>query len=123
MTASARRGIAAWAAGAAALLVLAGCGGDTDVSEGQSATDSAETHEPTSMASIETVEPASAASTSDSGVATEASGTAPATTGSPAPSETRPEILLLDAPQLDGQPFDLAKSAGNDVLLWFWAPW
>ncbi len=41
----------------------------------------------------------------------------------PAATETRPEILLLAGAQLDGQPFDLATTAGNDILLWFWAPW
>ena len=52
---------------------------------------------------------------------------APATAAAPAdaaaPVETRAEILLLEGALLDGQQFDLAAAAGNDVLLWFWAPW
>ena len=48
----------------------------------------------------------------------------PATTAAgAAPAETRPEVLLLNTQQLDGQQFDLAAAAGNDVLVWFWAPW
>lgn len=40
-----------------------------------------------------------------------------------AAAENRPEVLLLEGAQLDGQQFDFAATAGNDVLLWFWAPW
>ena len=40
-----------------------------------------------------------------------------------AAAESRPEILLLEGDQLDGTQFDFAATAGNDVLLWFWAPW
>ena len=53
------------------------------------------------------------------------------TSGTPAGSvpdsqrvaETRSHIVRLATTQLDGQEFDPASVAGEDVLLWFWAPW
>lgn len=105
------------AAGLAAAGVLAGCGSvEVNVSRDTAATTSdAEAPQTTQAASA----PATA---SDSGTGTTAAA-GPATTTAPAATETRAEILLLAGPQLDGQHFDLAATAGNDVLLWFWAPW
>ena len=96
-------------AGLAGLGALAGCGGvDVDVYREPAAT---------------TTQVASAPATTSGGdtAATAASG--PATTAASAPVETRAEILQLEGALLDGQQFDLAATAGNDVLLWFWAPW
>lgn len=90
---------------AAALLVfgfVSGCGDDGTVTQQPAATPTAD----------------EAPST------TAAAAAAPATTGAAATAvETRAEILQLDGALLDGQQFDLATTAGNDVLLWFWAPW
>jgi hypothetical protein len=46
---------------------------------------------------------------------------APAPQAAPAPTAAGP----LDVPvnDLDGQPVDLAALAGQDLALWFWAPW
>lgn len=104
-------------AGLTVLGVLAGCGSvEVSVSRDTGATTSAAEAPPTTQVA------SASATTSDGGTgATAAAG--PATTAAPAAVETRAEILLLAGPQLDGQQFDLAATAGNDVLLWFWAPW
>ncbi|WP_420624423.1 hypothetical protein [Candidatus Poriferisodalis sp.] len=127
MTAFARRRTVGLAACAISLLVLTGCGTDDDASSTASPTDVAETYEPSSAAAAESVEPASAAESVEP-VAADGGANASATEGSSADesasaAETRPEILLLDTSQVDGQPFELAAAVGNDVLLWFWAPW
>ena len=95
--------------------VLAGCGNDDDTSSQEPVATAVDTSTeaaaaPTTAAPVETATTAAAAQ-------------APATTTAAAPVETRPEILLLDTSQVDGQPFELAAAVGNDVLLWFWAPW
>ena len=93
--------------GLACLGVLVGCGSvEVSVSRETAATTSA----------------GATPATTAGGTGTSAAA-APASTAAPAPVETRAEILLLAGPQLDGQQFDLAATAGNDVLLWFWAPW
>lgn len=93
-------------AGLAGLGVLAGCGSvEVSVSRDTAATTSA------------AEAPATTAGGTDTAAAAE-----PATTAAVA-QENRAEILLLEGPLLDGQQFDLAATAGNDVLLWFWAPW
>ena len=64
------------------------------------------------------------AATTAGATVTTAAAAAPAPTGAAATAvETRAEILQLDGALLDGQQFDFAATAGNDVLLWFWAPW
>ena len=90
--------------------VLAGCGSDdADASRQPRAT------EPSAATPTDDPAPTSAAAPAAASAA--ASGT------NAAASETRTEILLLEGELLDGQQFDLAAAAGNDVLLWFWAPW
>ncbi len=97
-------------AAAAALLVfgfVSGCGSvEVSVSRDTAAT--------TPAAEV----PATTSGGTDTGAAAE-----PAATTAPIPQETRAEILLLEGALLDGQQFDLTATAGNDVLLWFWAPW
>ena len=94
-------------AGLAGLGVLASCGSvEVSVSRDTAAT--------TSAAEV----PATTSGGTDTGAAAE-----PAATTAPVAQETRAEILLLEGALLDGQQFDLAAAAGNDVLLWFWAPW
>ena len=98
-------------AGLIAVGVLAGCGSDdADSSRQPSAT------EPSAATPTDAPAPTSAAAPAATSAA--ASGTTAASA-----SETRAEILLLEGELLDGQQFDLAATAGNDVLLWFWAPW
>jgi len=93
-------------AGLAGIGVLAGCGSvEVSVSRDTAAT--------TSVAEA----PATTAGGADTAAAAE-----PAATAAVA-QENRAEILLLEGALLDGQQFDLAATAGNDVLLWFWAPW
>ena len=101
--------------------VLSGCGASDDASPAPAPTDAAETYEPTTEPeSVEpetepvSVEPAASGGDNEGDDATNQSASA---------AETRPEILLLDTQQLNGQQFDLAAAAGNDVLVWFWAPW
>ncbi len=93
---------------AAALLVfgfVSGCGDDGTVTQQPAADEAAST-----TAAAGATETTTAAA-------------APATAAAAAAAETRAEILLLEGALLDGQQFDLAATAGNDVLLWFWAPW
>ena len=98
-------------AGLAGLGILASCG-DVQVSV------SRDTAVTTSAAEAPaTTQAATTAGDADTGAAAE-----PATTTA-AVEETRAEILLLEGALLDGQQFDVAAAAGNDVLLWFWAPW
>ena len=100
-------------AGLASLGVLAACG-SVDVSvtrETTATTSAAEAPSATQAASA----PATTSGGADTGAAAEPAATAA--------TETREQILLLDGALLDGQQFDLAATAGNDVLLWFWAPW
>lgn len=112
------RTTAALAAGLVGVGTLAACGGDTDSSQTPSVTalSTAAAEAPT------TTQTASAPGTT-SGVSTDTAAAAAEPAATPAPQETRAEILLLEGAQLDGQQFDLAATAGNDVLLWFWAPW
>ena len=110
MTHPLARAVAAAVAGLVSFGALAGCGGD-DVSP--------------SRESAETTAAAAATATTRAGatLTTAASDGGPTTSTVPVSQETRAEILLLEGAQLDGQQFDLAAAAGNDVLLWFWAPW
>jgi len=32
-------------------------------------------------------------------------------------------VLEISAPAADGSTIDLADYAGQDLMLWFWAPW
>lgn len=107
MTHSRSRAVIVLLAGLAGIGVLAGCGSvEVSVSRDTAAT--------TSVAEA----PATTAGGTETGAAAE-----PTATTAAVAQETRAEILLLAGPQLDGQQFDLAATAGNDILLWFWAPW
>ncbi|WP_420446684.1 hypothetical protein [Candidatus Poriferisodalis sp.] len=110
------RAATALVAGLIGVGVLAGCGSDDDTSS----------QEPAATAADTSTEAAAAPTTAAGETGTTAAAAqAPATTtaAAAAPVETRAEILLLEGGQLDGQPFELASMAGNDVLFWFWAPW
>ena len=50
---------------------------------------------------------------------------APASPGaeSTAPAEPEPSILEITAPAADGSTITLSDYAGQDLMLWFWAPW
>ena len=103
-------------AGLAGLGVLASCGSvEVSVSRETSAT--------TSAAEAPTATQAASAPATTSGGAGTGAADEPAATTAAVAQETRTEILHLDGALLDGQQFDLAAAAGNDVLLWFWAPW
>jgi len=106
VTHSRSRAVIVLLAGLAGIGVLAGCGSvEVSVSRDTAATTSA------------AEAPATTAGGADTAAAAE-----PAATAAVA-QENRAEILLLEGALLDGQQFDLAATAGNDVLLWFWAPW
>lgn len=49
--------------------------------------------------------------------------TAPATDAPTQPAPETPEILAFTAQGVDGDPFDAATLAGDNVVFWFWAPW
>lgn len=34
-----------------------------------------------------------------------------------------PEPIMISAPTADGGTIDFADLAGQDLMLWFWAPW
>ena len=103
-------------AGLAGLGVLASCGSvEVSVSRETSAT--------TSAAEAPTATQAASAPAPTSGGAGTGTAAEPTATAAAVAQETRTEILQLDGALLDGQQFDFASTAGNDVLLWFWAPW
>ncbi|WP_108666708.1 hypothetical protein [Euzebya rosea] len=52
-----------------------------------------------------------------------AAGTSAATTGPVTPAGDVPEALAFSAATLGGGTFEGASAVGNDLLLWFWAPW
>lgn len=52
-----------------------------------------------------------------------AAGTSVATTGPVAPGGDVPEALAFSGVTLGGGTFEGASVVGNDLLLWFWAPW
>lgn len=39
------------------------------------------------------------------------------------PAAQEPSILELSAPAADGSTINLSDYAGQDLMLWFWAPW
>jgi hypothetical protein len=41
----------------------------------------------------------------------------------PAPPQGLPPQLAFTAETIDGGTFDGADYAGQDLMLWFWAPW
>lgn len=42
----------------------------------------------------------------------------------PSPSTTEADTTLqISAPAADGSTINLADYAGQDLMLWFWAPW
>lgn len=104
-------------AGLIAVGVLAGCGSvDVSVQREPAATTSTAGATPTTQAASTPATTSPGGTDSDPAVELDATTAAAAT-------ETRAEILQLEGALLDGQQFDLAATAGNDVLLWFWAPW
>ena len=117
MTRPLSRAGAVLVAGLIAFGVLAGCGSvDVSVQREPAATTSAAGVPPTTQAASTPATMSPGGTGSDPAVEPDATTAAAAT-------ETRAEILQLEGALLDGQQFDFAATAGNDVLLWFWAPW
>ncbi|WP_419947015.1 hypothetical protein [Candidatus Poriferisodalis sp.] len=109
------------ASASAALLIsgaaVSGCGDDGTVTQQPAAT-AAETDSQAAPATT-----AAPTDTASGDADSTADAAAPTTAAAAAAVETRAEILQLEGALLDGQQFDFALTAGNDVLLWFWAPW
>lgn len=96
---------------AAAMLALAGCGGQQAASDGgPAATGNA------SSASSPTSSPSSSPSSSTS------SSTFSSPSSSPLSSDV-PELLDFTATTVGGETFEGASLAGTPTVLWFWAPW
>ncbi len=74
------------------------------------------------MAAACTAEPPSPTVGIDQGTST---GTEAVTGTSPiaSPDEDLPEVLAFTADVVGGQTFDGGEYAGQDLMLWFWAPW
>jgi len=108
-----RRTAATTAALAAAALILSACsaGDDTEAAPASSPTAAVEeTPEPTPTTTpTPTPEPAQTEEP-------------PTETAEPEPVEV-PAALAFSATTVDGQPFDGATIAGQDAVLYFWAPW
>ncbi len=79
---------------------------------------------------------AACASETEAPTAAPAATTAPASAGEEAPTPDATEPVAPDAPQAavaelldfsaasaDGGTINMADYAGQDILLWFWAPW
>lgn len=49
--------------------------------------------------------------------------TTAAATNTPDGAEVRDAVLRLPSAALDGSTFDQQSVVGEDVLVWFWAPW
>lgn len=96
-------------AGAAALLVAAGCGASET---GQSAEDPTITE---STAGPDSADPDSA----DPG----SSDSKSAGRGAATPASDVPEQLRFTSETLAGKPFEGASLHGQKAVLWFWAPW
>ena len=100
----------------AAATLLAACGGSSEDTTASQATSA-----PTTAAST--------TSSADAGTATTAaSGDGATTTAAPATetasgAEIREVLLSLPTEALNGAAFDNSAFVGEDVLLWFWAPW
>jgi hypothetical protein len=95
------------AAGAAALALLASaCGGSSG-------------EDTTTVAASPTSQAAAPATTATA----EAQGESAAAPADAATGETREAVLRLSGETLDGGTFDTEAYVGQDVLLWFWAPW
>ena len=43
--------------------------------------------------------------------------------GASGPVASAPDQLVDEFETIDGETFDLASLQGEDVVLWFWAPW
>ena len=43
--------------------------------------------------------------------------------GASGPVASAPDQLVDEFETIDGKTFDLASLQGEDVVLWFWAPW
>jgi hypothetical protein len=50
-------------------------------------------------------------------------GDEPPATDAGAPQRLSPATFEGQATTVDGQPFDLAALAGQNLVIWFWAPW
>lgn len=88
----------------AAILALAGCGGQQAASDGGPAA--------TGDASSATSSPSSSPSSS----------TSSSPSSSPSSSDV-PELLDFTATAVGGETFEGASLAGTPTVLWFWAPW
>lgn len=66
----------------------------------------------------QTAAPATTGSSASSGSTTTADGTT-----EPDRVAGTPELLDFQAQTVSGQPFDGADYAGQDLMVWFWAPW
>jgi len=93
---------------ATAMLVAAACGGAATDTTSSAASDTPVTE--TSVAGENTD---AAEATPDTSASETAAPEAAATDS----------ILVGEYPTMDGQTIDLASLQGNDVVLWFWAPW
>jgi thiol-disulfide isomerase/thioredoxin len=108
-----RRTIATTAAVAAAALVLTACGtGDDDTSTASSATTEAAEAAPATPEPTTEQEPAEAPAAQDEATGEET-----------AEEVAVPAALDFDAPTVDGGTFSGATLAGQDSVLYFWAPW
>ncbi|NOX30817.1 MAG: hypothetical protein GXP35_12340 [Actinobacteria bacterium] len=127
-----RRANAAAIAIAGALL-LAACGGSTDSNTLSQATEPAATPadapntESSEVGSDDATSTASEAGSGDATSTASEAGSGDATSTAPEAEpqavEDRPGMLRLDGTDLTGVAFDNAAYVGQDVLLWFWAPW
>lgn len=63
--------------------------------------------------------PGEVASPSAPASETTASGAPPTATG----GAGNADVLAFTAPDLEGGTFDASEYAGQDVILWMWAPW
>lgn len=54
------------------------------------------------------------------GIFASACGSAATTSG---PVASAPDVLVDEFETIDGTTLDLASLQGEDVVLWFWAPW
>ncbi len=98
----------------AAATLLAACGGsseDTSTSQATSA--------PTTAATTTAAADATATTAAADGSTTTAAAAAETASG----AEIREVLLSLPGEALDGAAFDNTAFVGEDVLLWFWAPW
>lgn len=98
----------------AAATLLAACGGSSADSQSAQATSA-----PTTAATTTSADATSATTTAEGSATT----TAASAGSDSAAAETREVLLSLPTEALGGVTFDNTAYVGEDVLLWFWAPW